>query len=420
MTKILSNLNAIKNDRISRWLLTISACIVLSVIFGLSFLDVKMISPLGAKKTAEAPQKKSQYEVFGFAPYWTIGKLENVDFNVLTTLAYFGVPVNPDGTLDKTNVGYQKFESEDATTLFNKAHSYGTRVVLTLTQMDNDSIMEFLDDSNAQRLAIKNSVKLVKDRNIDGINVDFEYVGDPGDEYRAKFTKFVGSLEASLHKSISNSNLSVSVYATSAKMPKLYDITSLSKNSDSIFMMAYDFATSGSSNAIPTAPLYGYKEGKYWYDISTAVDDFLAKMPANKLILGLPWYGYNYPVSQPEIKAAKYQGYSYYYWYNRKRYLAQFLPTANAQTYESAIDTIKAEKTGWDDIGKVSWMAYQEDGIWRMIFLDDSKSLKIKYDFAKDKKLGGVGIWALGFDSGKNELWSLLSDEFGVELAKAN
>ena len=53
-----------------------------------------------------------------------------------------------------------------------------------------------------------------------------------------------------------------------------------------------------------------------------------------------------------------------------------------------------------------------------MIFLDDNRSLKIKYQFAKEKKLAGVGMWALGFDDGKDELWDLLSLEFGNMLAR--
>src|SRR6266542_2854401 len=45
------------------------------------------------------PEPTNAHEVFGFASYWTLGKLDNVDFNVLTTLAYFDVKVNADGSL---------------------------------------------------------------------------------------------------------------------------------------------------------------------------------------------------------------------------------------------------------------------------------------------------------------------------------
>lgn len=355
--------------------------------------------------------RDAAHEVFGFAPYWKFDSLNNVDFSVLTTFAYFGIPVNSDGTLDTTDQGYITFHSDQATQIFSKAHSSGARVALTLTQMDNPTIESFLDNSDSQNTLINQAVSEVRNRGIDGINVDFEYQGDPGQTYRDEFSSFIANLRNKLHQEVPGSKLTVSVYAASMKDPKIYDISALSKNSDGVFMMAYDYAVSGSDNAMPTSPLYGYKDGTYWYDVSTAVNDFLKVMPADKLILGLPWYGYNYPVYQPQVKATTLP-----YW------------NGQAQTYSIAkkinanSDGVTSYETGWDNEGKVGYKAYydQNDGTWRMIFLDDQKSLSIKYDFAKSKNLGGVGIWALGFDSGTNDMWTVLRSKFGENLAKGN
>jgi spore germination protein YaaH len=139
-------------------------------------------------------------------------------------------------------------------------------------------------------------------------------------------------------------------------------------------------------------------------------------MPANKLILGVPYYGYNYLVYSPDVKAETRPS-----WTWRGRPITQ--------TYQSAVDSLKptAEgvdeyKTGWDDAGKVSYIAYHVTATdtWRMIFLDDPKSLSIKYEFAKNKSLAGVGMWALGFDSGKPELWTLLNQKFGPKEVAYN
>lgn len=356
---------------------------------------------------------KGGKEVFGFAPFWTINKLSNVDFETLTTLAYFGVSVKADGNLDRTDQGYVTFKSQQATNLFKKAHASRTKVVLTLTQMNNGIIIAFLDNPQAQERLIEQAVFEVEGRGIDGINVDFEYDGNPGPVYRQKFTKFVGKLTEAMHQKNPDSKVTVSVYAASVKDPKIYDIKALSDVSDGIFMMAYDFATTSSKTAIPTAPLYGYKEGKYWYDVSSAVDDFLKVMPADKLILGVPWYGYNYPVYEPKEKSTTIPYYS-----------LQNMPTA--QTYSIAVDNIRPDmpsilefKEGWDDMGKVGWKAYYraDTGIWRMLFLDDPKSLGLKYDFVNEKNLAGVGIWALGFDDNKDEMWQVLREKFGQKLA---
>lgn len=385
--------------------------LILLIIFYGTLLPQGMVSPL-ISPLKPLSQGKGGYEVFGFAPYWTFDKLQNVNFNVLTTLAYFGVSVSSGGSLDKDGVGYRTFVSSDATRIFQKAHSSGTRVVLTLTQMDNSQILALMDDNGAQEKAINDAVGEVKKRGIDGINVDFEYQGDPGEAYRKKFSAFVSNLTNKMHSEVPSSRVTVSVYASAVKEPKIYSIGELSNASDGIFMMAYDFAVAGSDNAIPTSPLYGASSGKYWYDVSTAVSDFLTQMSPSKLILGVPYYGYNYRVSTPSVKA-------------------QTVGWASgvAQMYADAQDSIKADntelsgfETGWDNDGKVSYKAYfaPATGAWRMIFLEDTRSLAIKYDFAKEKHLEGVGMWALGFDGGKKELWDLLADKFGTKVAEAS
>lgn len=353
---------------------------------------------------------KDGHEVFGFAPYWTMDKMQGVDFNVLTTLAYFGVPVQADGTFATNDVGYQTFESDKATQLFTKAHSFGTRVVLTLTSMDNSTIESIMNDQAAQDRTVAQAVQIVKDRGIDGINVDFEYVGDPGQVYRDKFSSFINHLTIAMHAAVPSSQVTVSVYASAIKDPKIYDISALGKSTDGIFMMAYDFATVGADNAMPTAPLYGYKDGTYWYDVSTAVSDFLTQMPANKLILGVPWYAYNYVVSNPGVKAVTLPSYSW-----RGSPVTQTYSVATTQVTPSA----NGYQTGWDNEGKVSWKAYYvaSTGAWRIVFLDDVQSLGLKYDFAKDKHLLGVGMWALGFEDGQQDMWNLLENKFGAKIA---
>lgn len=413
-----------------RFVFAVDLLLILGILGTGAKVLTPMISPL-ANDTSLHPltQGKRTTEVFGFAPYFTFNKLDNVDFSTLTTFAYFGVPVLQDGTLDTTDVGYKTFRSKEATQIFQKAHKAGTRVVLTVTQFDNATIRAFLDDPNAQQTAIDQITSEVEKRGIDGINIDFEYMGNPGQGYRQEFTTFVTNLTDKMHSINPNSKVTVSVYASAVKDPKVYDLASLSPHVDGIFMMAYDFAVASSDNAMPTAPLYGYKNGKYWYDVSTAVDDFLKYMPANKLILGVPWYGYNYAVNAPQVKTAVTHGYYTYYKKGRYTY-SNYVPVeSHAQTYALAADNItptRADltdyKEGWDNEGQVGFKAYKttSSNTWRMVFIEDTKSLGIKYDFAKEKKLAGVGIWALGFDEGKTEMWQLLREKFGQKLADAS
>ena len=205
-----------------------------------------MISPV-----AEV-ESKTQREVFGFAPYWKINDLENVDFSVLTTFAYFGVDALPDGSLDRNSQGYRVFMGDEAARLFEKAHQHNTRVVLTLTQMEAENILALLDDRGAQARLIDETVAAVEERGIDGVNIDFEYFGESLPEYRPKFSKFVKDMTDAMHESNPNSKVTVSLYASAVMSPRIYDVASISDSSDGIFMMAYDFATASSDKVMPT------------------------------------------------------------------------------------------------------------------------------------------------------------------------
>ncbi len=373
-------------------------------------IQKNVISPLTSnlfplQSLSDDELKNANTEVFGFLPFWNFHNADNIDFDTLTTLAYFDVKISPDGNLIKDDPGYQSFVSGEATEIFKKAHDNGTRVVLTLTLMNNNGIKAFLDNPAAQERTIEQAVSLVERRGIDGINIDIEYDGDAGDQYRRKFTVFADKMTQAMHSRVSASQVTVSVYASGVKYPKVQDIGEVAKVTDGIFMMGYDFAITSSDVAMPTAPLGGHKEGEYWYDISTAVEDFLTVMPANKLILGTPWYGLSFDVYQPDFKAKTIS----WYWSGR---------SGRIETYKDVKDVV-ADKSGWDALGQVAWKAYynEQSGTWRMMYIDDVRSMGAKYDLAKNRELMGVGIWALGYEGNHRDMWDLIETKFGNKIA---
>ena len=77
---------------------------------------------------------------------------------------------------------------------------------------------------------------------------------------------------------------------------------------------------------------------------------------------------------------------------------------------------ITQENCKWDDLAKGNWCVYQdsETGKFHQIWLEDNKSLEIKFDFAKDNDLGGIAIWTLGYDKDYPDLWNMIKDKFTV------
>ena len=73
------------------------------------------------------------HEVYGYLPYWQLNgsTAERLDYRLLSTIAFFGIGIKPDGNLDKRGFGYAAFISEDAIAVTNAAHARGVRVVPT-------------------------------------------------------------------------------------------------------------------------------------------------------------------------------------------------------------------------------------------------------------------------------------------------
>ena len=121
----------------------------------------------------------------------------------------------------------------------------------------------------------------------DGIDVDYERVPTTS---RANFTTFVGSLAAKLHAA--NKKLSVTVYAKASDKenwngPGSQDWIAIGAAADSVKIMAYDYHWSTSA-AGAIAPLD-------WLDQVAAYAE--QTIAGSKIMMGLPWYGYDWPSS---------------------------------------------------------------------------------------------------------------------------
>lgn len=369
----------------------------LTLICGVFFLGLFLVESQNFQRLFKTKDPHKMQEVFGFAPYWTLSKIGKIDWTLLTTFAYFSLPVNADGTISRDSYEWSVFKGEKLKGYFKQADDHDVKKVVTLTQMDADVIEQFLNDRNAWDALTSESIEILKENNLDGVNIDFEYIPS-NDDLKLKFSEFIKTYTAALNKDLDNPYITVSVLASSARFNRIYDISALSQLTDGVFMMAYDFYYKGSEMIGPSAPLYGFDEGQgpFWYDVSTAVDDFIKVSDSSKIILGIGFYGWNYPAYSPTPKTNKIEGIR-----------------AHATTNVKAQDDESIRSSpfgGWDDIAKVSWRGYFADDGWHVLYLEDERSLAHKLDFALKKQLGGVGIWALGYE-GDSQLWSMLSQQ---------
>ena len=358
-------------------------------------------------------------EVLGFLPYWELSS--TLDYSTISTVAYFGIDLNLDGTLSKAGNGWNGWVSSSMTSVINDAHAHGTRVALTVESFAWDSVgvaaqTALLSSPTASLTAAQQIAAEVGRRGADGVNLDFEPIASG---QSANYISFVRTLRVELDKV--HAGYELTFCATGR--PSTYDLTNLlaAGAADAVFIMGYDFRGGSPATAGSIDPL----TNPAMYDLTDAVNAFTAQAPASKIILGLPWYGHawstgtvntlNAPPGDIPTYGAPATGITY----ASAKALADRDPTTTPCTAGWPQPCV----TGWQyDTGEqTAWTAYygNYDGTqntWRELYFDNPQALGAKCDAIDAWNLRGVGIWALGYDNnnGDGDLTNTIAARFEV------
>lgn len=350
-----------------------------------------------------------QREVLGFLPYWKLDSTTRaaLRYDLMSTIAYFSIGVQPNGYLQRgtaanPTAGWTNWNSSAMSQVISSAHSRGVRVVPTITMMawdyDFSDMSTLLNSATYRSRLVADVVTVVRNRGADGVNVDFEPVPT---SLRSQFTTFVRELKAGLVRAGVGSYVTVDTMAGAATWSTGYDVAALSASgaADALMVMAYDFHYAGSARAGGVAPV----ESSHIFAAGDALRDHLARVPASKLIWGVPYYGRAWNTTGSGLNStvrspAQSTAFSYYW----------------TDDGTPAGGKILAQRHGrkWDATGQVPWFVWTSGGGYRQGYYDDPVSLKVKYDMVLRNGLAGIGIWSLGMDTGVNDLWNALSDRF--------
>jgi spore germination protein YaaH len=333
--------------------------------------------PLNLKKRLDLGNK-----VFGWHPYWaSSGAYQSYDYTILTHISWFSYET------DTLTGGYKTINGWDQTPVIDYAHARGVKVVLTVTNFGSAANKAILRDTLKQVKMFQTLVTLLKSRNGDGVNFDLETVGAA---YRLKLVDFMKRAVRIIKGALPGSEISMATPAVDWNGS--WDLQSLSEICDYLIVMGYDYFWSSSPTAGPVAPLAGES-----YNVTRTVDTYLAAgVPASKLLLGIPWYGYNWPVNS----------------LNRK---------ATAIGVATAVTSVVAESLSanygklFDQTTKVPWFGYKDaSNVFHQIWYDDLMSYGYKFELVKSRKMAGIGIWALSYENGKKELWGGIQSSFST------
>lgn len=332
------------------------------------------------------------YKIIGFLPYWNLKKTSSQAIDTCTEVAYFALRLNGDGTL-MTHVNRR--EQEPGFTNYQRILKNNSlpqsKLLLTFVQKDQDSLVSLLQSASNRKRAIATIINLVKESQSSGINIDFEPLGDSL-ALSPYFTRFMQELKSAISQSgLSPFHLSVSLYPSSASRPRMWNVPELNPILDYFIIMSYDYTMPGSTKAGPNSPLRGAGQ-LFEHDILTNLAEFTAYVPSEKLLLGIPFYGYEWDTDE----ATKYTNVS-----GRGA-------MASLERIQKLVDENTLELL-WDRNSLTPYALRKEDGkVVSQIYFEDINSIKLKLDLVKQANLGGIAIWALGYEGHNPDLWNTL------------
>jgi len=269
--------------------------------------------------------------------------------------------------------------------LVTLAHSHDVKVVFI-----SNYPKEHLLNNTFMAEWVKDQVAFAKKNDLDGINFDFEQPLDEGSPESIAYTKAMKDTVDAFHRELPGSQVSIDLaWAPGGIDGRYYDYLGLSLAADLVFVMGYDEQSqmwnSGPCRALANSPLTNTFAG---------VREYLRLgVPASKLVLGVPWYGYRYPClnltadNVCTIEEVPFRG-------------CNCSDAAGRQfTYPEILDFLQLSDEGrkWDWASGTPTFNYRQDGQDYQVWYDDPQSLSIKYQIAKMMGLKGTGFWTGNF-----------------------
>lgn len=266
--------------------------------------------------------------------------------------------------LDKAD-GSLRDTSDPATVRWLKERQYAIHPLIH-NQFDSKLTSAFLADSAAQTRFIGALVDRLAQLGVDGVNIDFESLAGKD---RDAYTAFVRNLTAAAHAKGLTVSIDLPRGSVSWNHLTAFDHAKLADIVDYIITMTYDHHYSGS----PTA---GSVAGLQW--VEQGIEEFLAYgIPRDKLMLGIPYYTREWRIDASGALVGN------------RALLLKDIPALLAS---------KQTTSTWDERFNQYKITYQEDGLTRVFWLEDDKTIAARLELAKKYDLAGVAAWRLGHE----------------------
>ncbi|MEQ6376001.1 LysM peptidoglycan-binding domain-containing protein [Bacillaceae bacterium S4-13-56] len=296
----------------------------------------------------------------------------------LTYLSPFSYSIRADGTLSTMT----------ETELLQVATNQNIAPLMVLTNFRNGEFSselasELFANTEAQYRLISNIMEVMEAKGYYGLNIDFEYLY-PID--RENYNNFLRRVVERLHPLGYSVSTAIAPKYRREQQGLLYeahDYQAHGEMVDFVVIMTYEWGWSGGP-PMAVAPIS---------EVRQVIQYALTEMPANKIIMGMPLYGYDWTL--PYVKGG-----------------------AWARTLSTKASVELAARNGvsiyFDTQAQSPYFNYVDaQGKEHVVWFEDARSVQVKYDLVEELGLRGVSYWVLGNPFPQN--WFVLADHFRIQ-----
>lgn len=296
----------------------------------------------------------------------------------LTYLSPFSCRVQADGS----------FTTLDDSAIINAAYQSRAAPMMVITNFENGTFSPeiahaVLSDPALQQRLIGNILATMKQKGYLALNVDFEYV-PPAD--RELYNAFLQRLVDSLHPQnyLVSSCLAPKLSATqTGTLYEAHDYPAHGRIVDFVVLMTYEWGWSGGAPRA-VAPLN---------EVNKVLTYALSVIPAQKIIMGMPLYGYDWTL--PYVQGGK------------------WAPTVSSQAAVNRAIQYGANIEYDVDAQSPHYNYYDKEGREHTVWFEDARSVQAKFNLVKTYNLRGVSYWVLGVPFPQN--WYVLQANFTIK-----
>lgn len=339
-----------------------------------------------------APPPKPDIAFDAWVPYWTLDASNEVASQRLASMR----EVSP-FWFNATGVDTIEIDpnADDAATdeFLASAASSGVTVIPSIVDaLPAGEMAAILADPDTRSRHVDTVVSFVEEGGFAGVDLDYEQFAfadgrDTWASTRPHWVAFVEELSVRLRADDRSLTVSIPPVYDDGRTDEsgfwVYDYGAIAGHVDRIRIMAYDFSVGDPG---PIAPLQF---------VQRAIDGALEATDApDTLVLGVPAYGRNWPIGTTgDCVGVELEG----------------TTTVNTRTVDDLValrgaspefDAVTGEWSFEYDLAIEGTSCVQQ----RRVYYVDGDGVRLRMDLARDAGLGGVSLWAFGFDD--DDMWA--------------